>query len=513
VRPPIPFMTDVRSGNFKRNSVDVPITRAMHTEFRSLQATVSALPLGLAHGLDSYLKSYPHGCSEQITSGALCRVLLSDETDFGLSRGEINRQLEYTFGVLRRRQNDQGMFGYWVPEAGERISFISVYVMDFLGEAKAAGFPPPPEMLASGLRDLQKMVVHEPKDLSDARTIAYAIYLLTREGVITTNYILNLSDYLDKHQKEAWQNDLTGVYLAGALHLLHKDADAEKLIAHYRMGSSTASRAWDDFCQPLGSDAQYIAVLAREFPGRLKKISPDEFQSILAPISDGNFNTLSAAYAVRALKAYSGSISKNLPELTISEVNAAKKETSLVSGTKLLQRHSFTPEARTLRFRANSGLNAFGGFFQVVESGFDRQVPSQPLTSGLEVYRELLGKDNLPAKSTRLGEIMHVRLHIRSLSSSLLTNVALIDLLPGGFEIVDSSIRAGASTIRGVDYVELREDRAVFFAGVPTSALEIDYQIKSCNRGEFTVPPVFAESMYDRGVKGRGLGGHITVTP
>ena len=28
----------------------------------------------------------------------------------------------------------------------------------------------------------------------------------------------------------------------------------------------------------------------------------------------------------------------------------------------------------------------------------------------------------------------------------------------------------------------------------------------------FVVPPVFAESMYDRNVKGRGLGGKITVT-
>ena len=28
--------------------------------------------------------------------------------------------------------------------------------------------------------------------------MAYAIYLLTREEVITTNYILNLRDYLDR---------------------------------------------------------------------------------------------------------------------------------------------------------------------------------------------------------------------------------------------------------------------------------------------------------------------------
>jgi uncharacterized protein YfaS (alpha-2-macroglobulin family) len=41
--------------------------------------------------------------------------------------------------------------------------------------------------------------------------------------------------------------------------------------------------------------------------------------------------------------------------------------------------------------------------------------------------------------------------------------------------------------------------------------LEIDYQIKSCNRGNFIVPPVFAASMYERNIKGRGVGGKITV--
>ncbi len=511
VRPPVPFMTDVRSGNFRKGTTEIPITRTMYSEFRSLNAAVSSVPLGLAHGLDAYLKGFPHGCSEQITSGALCRLLLVDEADFGLSRAEINKQLEYTYGVLRRRQNDQGMFGYWAPETGEHISFVSVYVMDFLSEAKAARLAPPPEMFASGLLYLQKMVAHEPGSLSDARTVAYAIYVLTRNGVITTNYILNLRDYLDKHGPDTWPRDVTGVYLAGALHLLHKDGDAEKLIVQYKMGA-TASREWNDFCQPLGSDSEYIAVLSREFPARLKKISADDLQNVLRPIGDGEFNTLSAAYAVRALKAYSNSVAQNLPELTIAEVRADKTETRLASGVKLLQRQKFSDAARALRFRGTSPIAGSGAFLQVIEAGFDRQVPSQPVASGIEVYRELLGKDNHPTATTRLGEPMHVRLHIRSLASKPLSNVAIVDLLPGGFEVVDSSLHPGASTIHGVDYVDLREDRAVFFATVPASALEIDYQIKSCNRGEFVVPPVFAESMYDRKVKGRGVGGHITVT-
>jgi uncharacterized protein YfaS (alpha-2-macroglobulin family) len=105
-----------------------------------------------------------------------------------------------------------------------------------------------------------------------------------------------------------------------------------------------------------------------------------------------------------------------------------------------------------------------------------------------------------------------VRLHVRSVGRTAVTNVAVVDLLPGGFEIVDTSLRGGVSSIRGADYVDLREDRAIFFVTAPREAMEIDYQIKSCNRGKFVVPPVFAESMYDRNVKGRGVGGKITVT-
>ena len=166
VRPATPYMTVVRSGNSTSESSEIAVERNMYPEFRKLNATVSAVPLGLAHGLDAYLKDFPYGCSEQITSGAFCRLMLVDEADFGLSRAEVHRQMEYAFGVLRRRQNDQGGFGYWAPEPGDQISFVSVYAMDFLSEAKASGFPPPEDMFATGLRNLQKMVTHAPRQIS-----------------------------------------------------------------------------------------------------------------------------------------------------------------------------------------------------------------------------------------------------------------------------------------------------------------------------------------------------------
>jgi uncharacterized protein YfaS (alpha-2-macroglobulin family) len=415
-------MTQVHSGSFTKTSVDVPVTRDMHPEFRKLTAALSAVPLGLAHGLDVYLKDFPHGCSEQIASGAFCRLLLADEADFGLNRAEVNAQLENVFSILRRRQNDQGAFGYWGPEKGQEISFMSVYAMHFLSEAKAAGFAPPAEMFASGLRNLQAIVVKEPGSLEDARVIAYAIYLLSREGVVTTNYILNLRDYLDKNFEKEWQSDLTGVYLAGALHILRKEDDAGKLIARYRIGQHDPKRC-NDFYQPLGADAQYLAILAREFPARLKKLTTAEFGNILRPVSEGTFNTLSAAYAVLALKLYSQTIAQHPPELTISEMGKNKQEKRLTSGTKLLQRANFSGTAAALRFRSAAPLSAPGAFFQVVEAGFDRVMPEKALTEGLEVYRELLTRRK-PVTRTQLGNSITIRLRVRSLRSEPVTNVA-----------------------------------------------------------------------------------------
>ena len=136
---------------------------------------------------------------------------------------------------------------------------------------------------------------------------------------------------LFKSEKGQWQNDITGVYLAGALHLLHKDSDAERLIGNYKIDNHKSMER-DDFFQPLGTDSQYIAVLAREFPARLHKISAQQFEHILEPIGEGQFNTLSSAYAVRALKAYSHAVAQNPPELSIIELHKDKSESRLTSG-------------------------------------------------------------------------------------------------------------------------------------------------------------------------------------
>ncbi len=169
---------------------------------------------------------------------------------------------------------------------------------------------------------------------------------------MTTNYILNLRDYLDKNFEKEWPSDLTGVYLAGALHILRKEDDAGKLIARYRIGQHDLKRCYD-FYQPLGADAQYLAILAREFPARLKKLSAADFENILRPISEGSFNTLSAAYAVLALKLYSQTVAQHPPELSINEIDKRQTgETPNESERNCCRRRAFDAGVAALRFRS-----------------------------------------------------------------------------------------------------------------------------------------------------------------
>lgn len=514
IRPAMSFRTVVTSGHFPGGVRDVPVSGGLYAEYRRLETSFSALPIGLARGLDRYLKEYPHGCSEQITSGAFARLALADVADFGLTRAEAAAQIEHVMAIQRRRQNDAGGFGFWDASKTPDIDFITVYVMHFLGEAKSAGYPVPDDVFQKGLGALRRCASASPWSLHDARIQAYAIYVLTREGIVTTNNLLTLRDYLNTYYKPAWPGDLTAVYLAGSWALLKKDDEARRLIDGYHLGRTENRHEWWDFYQPLGADSQYVTILARHFPDKLRGLTPEDFAHVTEPIVYGRFSTLTAAYAVQALRAYSETLASHPPRLTVAALlppKAREQPLSLAGSALTLLHGEFPPAATALRFRAD-GTPPLGVYYQAVQSGFDHALPTAPVAHDLEVYRDLLDADGKkPVTTLKLGDRLTVRLRLRSTTPYAVTNVAVLDLLPGGFEIADDSLKPGTN-VNGMDYVDVREDRAIFYGTATGAVREITYRIKPTARGEFTVPPIFAESMYDKTVQSLGLGSHLTVT-
>jgi uncharacterized protein YfaS (alpha-2-macroglobulin family) len=173
-------------------------------------------------------------------------------------------------------------------------------------------------------------------------------------------------------------------------------------------------------------------------------------------------------------------------------------------------------------------------YYSVTQTGFDRAVPKTELRSGIEVLREFVGKDGKPVTTVKVGDELTVRLKFRAVDRGMVPNVALVDLMPGGFEPVldtpnepsqqdgggsgqteHNATLAGLAGARAtnwnIEYADVREDRVVFYGTVTRDFGEVVYRVKATNSGRFVVPPAYAESMYDRKVQARAAGGQTLV--
>lgn len=521
VRPPVAYRTEIQSGSFTGQREDIELKRDLYPAYFKGTAYISALPLGLSRGLQTYLNDYPHLCSEQLTSRGLPLIALAGENELGMSKAEATKAFTEICTILRSRQNDQGAFGLWRADKVEPLHFTSVYVMQFLTEAKDRNYPILPGMREEGLSYLEKMAAETPNSLSQARHQALAIYLLTRNDIVATNVLDRLREHLEQHYPKEWKNDLAAIYCAGAYAQLRNVREGERLLEEFKMGASP-KMSTNDFYSDLGRNGQYLYILSHHFPDRLKRVTANDLQSIIQPILQGYYNTHGAAYAILGLQAYGQAVQAG--NLTIAAKTTGDFETLATTGS-IAKQAPLNVETRAVRLsRDESSLLAKQPpvFYQVARSGFERDIVTQPIAQGLEVQREFRNAKGEVVTRATLGEELEVHLKVRTLDRDLVQNIAIVDLLPGGFEVVIDSVRAAENGIvrneqnlrwemLPVDSVDVREDRVVIYGTAFRTVREFIYRIKAVNRGEYIVPVTQAESMYQSQIQARTVAGRITV--
>jgi alpha-2-macroglobulin len=204
--------------------------------------------------------------------------------------------------------------------------------------------------------------------------------------------------------------------------------------------------------------------------------------------------------------------------------------------------------ARTLDFTSDSALRSY---YLVNQSGFDRQPPTQAISKGLEITREFLTADGKSVDKVKVGDEVTVHIRFRTLDHRTLDDAVLVDMLPGGFDLVIPNVApeaqlllrssgaedgAGAGTGEGdtdsegdgeqeecacqflltrprgfPDFADLREDRVVLYGSATDQVQEFSYRIKATNAGTFLVPAAYGESMYHPQVKARSLSARMVV--
>ncbi len=542
VRPATQRTAVVQSGWFRKEQHDVVVGHDFYAEFSKREAVVSTTPLGLARGLAAYLREYPHGCSEQITSRAFPWLVLHDDADFGLEKAEAEKTIRETIAMLARRQNKNGGFGYWSSsEDFDGFDYVSVYVMHFLTEAKASGFAVPGPMFDAALRRVRLMAdaklsepwrddrgrMHYERTRHDADVQAAAIYLLTRNEEVTTNYALKMRDFIEAKVPAAlWQRDPSAAWLAATWRLLKKDDEAKKLIAAHRKARAVApdndeKQWWRNYYyeSTLTREAMTFTVLCRHFPEIAGTFGYDELRPITEMLERGDFHTLSAAWSVMALKAYAGLTKASGVKAGIAEVVGADAKMIIEPRAGLVSARLSNSKttARFILTRPDAAMR-LGAWYQTIETGFDHVLPAEAEARDIEVFREILDEQGDVTAMAKVGETLRIRVRVRNISKSAQPHLALSELLPGAFDFAPAgeahALRPGLAALPGAEYVDVREDRALLFCDLAENETKtFEYSIRPTCAGTFIVPPAYAESMYDRAVRSRGVATKFTVLP
>jgi uncharacterized repeat protein (TIGR01451 family) len=350
---------------------------------------------------------------------------------------------------------------------------------------------------------MRRLAAGEVQSLPDARLRAYAIYVLTRNGVVTTNYLTNLHEYLERTFEDEWRSDLAASYLAASYALMQQARLGNGLIGGYEFGSGDEMSS--DFDTRLGRDAQHLYLLARHFPDRMDDLDADAIHGLIAPVMKNRFNTLSSAYTILALGAYTRAVfSEDDRKVSISA--RTRDTTSVVTDPSRFARANVANEIRDVLVTGAVGKNVY---YVLSQTGFDAAAPQEALSEGLEIHRDYLDADGDAVAQATIGDELTVRLRIRSTGRPR-SNVAVVDLLPGGFEVATDSVQRNYAGW-AADYADVREDRVVVYGTFGDRVTEIRYRARLTSAGSFVTPSVFAGSMYDRSVQARSEPGRFEV--
>ncbi len=544
IRPATPYMTSLAAGALRKGSVDVPLGRTLYPQYREQKAGQSTLPLQFAHGFAAYLARYPYVCTEQLVSQAMPATLLAHRPEFGYVEKRPGADLAGLVDELRQRQNDAGAYRLW-PGAEEVDEFVSVYAQHWLVEARERGQSVPDDLLRAGNARLRELAARDGNSLADERNGAYAIYLLTRQGRPMTAEIAAMRRRLTERYARQWPRDLTAAWLAASLAMMKQEREALALMKGVGFGTPSGAGVHDD---PMTRDGLLLFLLARHFPSRLDALPVDIWPKLAERITRREYHSLSAGTTLLALDAWATATTGARGSLSISLLPKTGAPQPLPLPAGPMSFVDVGDAARALRFTNDSDLTSF---YVVEQSGYDRAAPTQAIRECLEVLREYTDAQGRPLTKITMGQEVTVRLKFRRLANREAGPMALVDLLPGGFELVvppqaandapvdDSGADEGADegayveegreesagpavsawrclfcapdTTAELHYGEMREDRVVFYGVASTDLREVVYRIKATNAGTFSVPPAFGEAMYDRGVLGRSTGTRLTI--
>ena len=456
-----------------------------------------------------YLVSYPHGCLEQTTSKVFPLLYFSDlaRSIEPLLAAEDSVDYYITSGItkLESMLMWNNHFSYW-PGGTYANPWSSIYASHFLVEARKAGYEVADRVYDAMLTGLRTQAKFSPdtegeNDAKKVRTnialATYASYVLAAAGQPDRGAM----HYL-KNRGASGLSDYSHFQLAGAFAL---SGELETALSMLPVSVSPSFNGkenpeWETggtFDSPIRAQAIMLDVLAEvnenhpSIPMLVKNLSE--------AAADGNRwrTTQDNAFAFLALgkimkkqanRDYSGTLKRNGEHFADFDATETRYADAEWDGARM-----------ELTVQGEGSCYYYWSAFGIQRDSFIEEYERE-----LEVRRRYFNKEGEELTGTfGHGDLIVAEITVKALTANL-ENVVVVDMLPTGFEIENPRLesRAGIPWLKAQgfkpDYIDIRDDRLIFFGTFPRQReRKFYYALRAVTQGEFTLPPIVAEAMYD----------------
>ena len=409
-------------------------------------------------GLLAALDRYPYGCAEQTTSRALPLLYLNQVAAAAgiIGEADAKKRIDASVARLMEMQDSSGSFGLWGPSNGDL--WLSAYVTDFLGRAREQGFVVPAHGFSQALDKLQNSVSYASDFEHGGESIAYALYVLARNGRAP---IGDLRYYADT-RLDRFANPMAKAQIAAAL-ALYGDAERAGKAFDAAIADIDKNAAGDDGRADYGSTLRDgAATLTLVSETGVRKQSAAKLADLVSK------SRLGQAYSSTQEQAWMLLAARGLIEqgktLALS-VNGAPRTGTLM---RSLSADDLAKAAVTVGNASDADVQA------VVTVAGESLTPEPAASKGFSLERSYFNLDGQPLVATKglftLKQNQRAVVVLKvTATDGKLGRILVDDRLPAGFEVenphmIDSANTANFPWLKGLgwaEHVEFRDDRFV----------------------------------------------------
>ncbi|KIX21749.1 membrane protein [Flavobacterium sp. 316] len=450
-----------------------------------------------------FLIQYPHGCVEQTTSSVFPQLYLTDVVAIDdAKKQDIQRNVNDGIQRLGRFQISNGGLPYWQGSAYSD-DWGTSYAGHFMIEAEKKGY-----VLPVGFK--QKWISYQQRQSKQWRynggyyndfAQAYRLYTLALAGSA------DLAS-MNRLRETVGISDESKLRLAATYAIVGQKNAALKLINEVSSFDFNTKRNYYYY----GSEDRSRAMLLETYLLVDNKTKAFELANRLAKSLSSNqyMSTQTTAYSLYAMSKFAV---KNGGKGVNTVVSFNGKSDNLVTQKSIIDKSLSVKQGKYSVSIKNNNSNTI--YVRVLNSGV------LPIGQEKEMQKNLSAVISYKAKSGAAinfnaiyqGTEIIAQVTIRNNSSERIENVALTQIIPSGFEIMNSRYTDFGSVAENkADYIDIRDDRTNFYFSLKSNeSRTFTIALNASYLGDYYLPGIQCEAMYDDSYVVRNKGQWIKI--